>query len=217
MSVNTDHFSDIWELDPDFFSHLDYSAPMELTFITSAADSTGWPKGDRPEVALAGRSNAGKSSFLNALGASRIAKVSQVPGKTRLLNFFDAGTKYRFVDMPGYGFSKRSGDEQAGWEGLIETYIRERANLVGLILLMDIRRDWTADEIQVRDFAESHGRRVALVLTKMDTLSKSEAQKRKQEIARQSHERDIFLVTERDRKTIADVEDFVFKNWVKSK
>lgn len=124
---------------------------------------------------------------------------------------------YRFVDMPGYGFSKRSGDEQAGWEQLIETYVRERENLLGLILLMDIRREWTSDEIQVRDFAQSNGRRFALVLTKIDTLTKAEIAKRKQEITNQSQERDIFLVTERDRKTVDAVEDFVFKNWVKAK
>lgn len=190
---------------------------MKLKFITSAADSNGWPKGKKPEIALAGRSNAGKSSFINALGgSSKLAKVSQVPGKTRLLNFFEAGTHYTLVDMPGYGFSKRSGDEQNSWAALVEDYVAERTLLVGLVLLMDIRRDWTEDEQQIIDFAQAHGRRVAVALTKVDTVTRNEAVKLRNNIQRVSGERDLFLISIRDTKSIQELEKFIFNEWIKS-
>jgi GTP-binding protein len=189
---------------------------MKLDFITSAADPTGWPTPKRPEVALAGRSNAGKSSFLNALAGGKVAKVSQVPGKTRLLNFFEAGSHYRLVDMPGYGFSKRSGDEQSTWGHLVEEFVRDREVLTGVLLLMDIRRDWQSEEQMVIDFAQSFGRRVALVLTKADTLSRSEISQRQTLLQRASGERDIFPVSIREPKSIKAVEDFVFKQWIKN-
>lgn len=193
------------------------SDPMKLEFITSAADSSGWPKPTRPEIALAGRSNAGKSSFINALARGpQVAKVSQVPGKTRLLNFFTAGAHYCLVDMPGYGFSKRSGEEQFSWSDLVESFIADRENLKGVLLLMDVRRDWSADEQMVIDFAEAHGRRTAVALTKADTLSPREAKKRREIIQKDSGERDLFLVSIRDLESVAAVEDFMFKNWVKS-
>ncbi|MGE0762538.1 MAG: ribosome biogenesis GTP-binding protein YihA/YsxC [Bdellovibrionales bacterium] len=189
---------------------------MKLQFITSAADPHGWPPPAKPEIALAGRSNAGKSSFLNALGGSnKIAKVSQVPGKTRLLNFFEAGEHYRLVDMPGYGFSKRSGDEQSTWGDLVESYVSGRENLVGVLLLMDIRREWTQDEQQILDFVQSHGRRVAVALTKVDSVSRNEAQKLKSKMQKESGERDVFMTSIRDAKSVQAVEDFMFRQWVK--
>ncbi len=190
---------------------------MRFEFITSAADRQGWPLPQKPEIALAGRSNAGKSSFINALtGGGKIAKVSQIPGKTRLLNFFEAGENYRLVDMPGYGFSKRSGDEQSAWGDLVEEYLREREVLKGVLLLMDIRREWTSQEQMVLDFAQTHGRRVAVALTKADTVKRNEAEKLKAAMQKASNERDVFLTSIRDVKSVALVEDFIFKNWVKN-
>lgn len=189
---------------------------MKFTFLTSAAGRDGWPKPLRPEIALAGRSNAGKSSFINALtGNSKTAKVSQVPGKTRLLNFFNAGESYSVVDMPGYGFSKRSGDEQSEWGALVEEFIAERETLRGVLLLMDVRRSWEAEEQMVLDFAQAHGRRVAVALTKADTVSRNEAEKLKAALQRVSGERDMFLTSIRDPKSVQMVEDFMFKSWIK--
>src|SRR5262245_31840721 len=113
-----------------------------LRFITSASDYSGCPDDSRPEIALIGRSNSGKSSLLNGIAQERVAMISSTPGKTRLLNFFDAGDKYRYVDMPGYGFSARGGDEHHSWKPLIEGYLSARTNLCGLLVLLDVRRDW---------------------------------------------------------------------------
>lgn len=188
---------------------------MRVKFITSAADASGWPKPDRPEVALAGRSNAGKSSFLNALAGGSVAKVSQQPGKTRLLNFFDVGENYRVVDMPGYGFSKRSGDEQSEWGPLIEEFVETRESLLGVVLLMDVRRDWGPDEQQILDYVQAHGRRIQIVLTKSDTLNRKDLKNRMDLIAKQSRELEIFVVSNRDMKSVQEVEAHIFKNWVK--
>ena len=94
--------------------------PRPTRFLKSAVWPKDYPEADRPEIALIGRSNAGKSSLLNALVSQKAAKVSQTPGKTRLLNFFDFGDHYRLVDMPGYGFAARSGDEILAWEKMIK-------------------------------------------------------------------------------------------------
>ena len=190
---------------------------MKLEFITSAADPGGWPKASRPEIAIAGRSNAGKSSFLNVLSGNKVAKVSQTPGKTRLLNFFEAGESYRLVDMPGYGFSKRSGDEQASWGELIETYVRAREVLLGVLLLADIRREWSEEEQMVLDYAQANGRQVAVALTKADTVSRNEINKRKAAIQKASGERDLFTVSIRDQDSVLAVEDFMFRQWVKKR
>lgn len=190
---------------------------MKLEFITSAADPSGWPKAGKPEIAIAGRSNAGKSSFINILSGNKVAKVSQTPGKTRLLNFFEAGESYRIVDMPGYGFSKRSGDEQTTWGELIETYVRGREVLVGVLLLVDIRREWTEDEQMVLDYAQANGRQVAVGLTKCDTVSKNEINKLKTAIQKTSGERDLFAISIRDQASIKAVEDFMFRQWVKNR
>ena len=119
---------------------------MKAKFLKSAVNQEDYPPSDRPEVALVGRSNAGKSSLLNALAGSKIAKVSQEPGKTRLLNFFDYGKQYRFVDMPGYGYASRSGSEILSWQEMITKYSDVRENLHGVVLIMDSARDWQEEE-----------------------------------------------------------------------
>jgi GTP-binding protein len=189
---------------------------MKLTFLTSAADPSGWPIDAVPEVALAGRSNAGKSSFLNALSPQKVAKVSQMPGKTRLLNFFKAGDHYRMVDMPGYGYSARSGSEQMGWGPLIEQFIRDREQLRGVLLFVDSRREWSPDEQQVIDFSQASGRRVLVCLTKVDQLNRREKQDR--ELYYQKALKGLpyyFISAEKDPQSIQMVEDFLFKKWIK--
>src|SRR3954463_4286895 len=96
---------------------------MEISFLTSAVRPEHFPPADRPEIALVGRSNAGKSTLINLLSNRKVAKVSRVPGKTRLLNFFEAGERYRLVDMPGYGFAKRQEGERQLWREMVEAYL----------------------------------------------------------------------------------------------
>lgn len=127
-----------------------------------------------PELALAGRSNVGKSSLLNLLvGRRALARVSATPGKTRMLNVFDWGGRCYLVDVPGYGWAKAGKTDRAAWRRLVEHYVGERERLRGLIWLLDIRRDPSPDD---RDFAALLSRRampVLPVLTKADKVNRS--------------------------------------------
>lgn len=188
---------------------------LDIEYLKSAVFSVDFPKADLPEIALTGRSNAGKSSFLNSLGKTAIAKVSQEPGKTRLLNFFNVGRKYRFVDMPGYGFAKRSNDEMATWGEMVENYLATRENLLGLVLIMDIKRDWTSDEEVLADFMFDRGLPLCLVLSKADQLKKNEVEKRVHILQTQAGVDSVFAVSNVKKIGTSDVENYLFKEWVK--
>lgn len=162
---------------------------------------------------MAGRSNAGKSSFLNAMFGQKLAKVSGTPGKTRSLNFFDFGEHYRWVDMPGYGFAARSLKEKQAWSESIETYLRERETLKGLVLIMDIRRDWSQDEELMMKWCEHYSKPTLILLNKADKLSRSQGLKRKQQIEKQSG-RPSLLVSSLKKTGIEEAERYVFENWI---
>lgn len=167
----------------------------------------------RPEIAILGRSNAGKSTLINAWAGSQIAKTSSTPGKTRLINFFD-GPHYRLVDFPGYGFSKRSGDEQASWGGMIESFLSTRGPLKGALLLMDCRRDWTSEEEMLLRFMKRRGCPLGVVLTKTDKLNRSEETKVRAKFKKIEGVDAIFLVSSTKRSGIEDLEDYVYREWV---
>lgn len=183
-------------------------------YIKSAVFPKDYPPIRLPEIALAGRSNAGKSSLLNTLGGGRFAKVSSAPGKTRLLNFFDFRDKYTIVDMPGYGFSSRSGDEQASWQQLIETYIRERDSLCGMILVMDIRRDWSEDERMLKSFVGDLGVPMAIALTKADKVGKNDVAKAVASIKKKAGIVAVFPISSLNRTGHEALEDYCYKEWV---
>ena len=146
----------------------------KINFIKSASNSTSYPPLLLPEIALIGRSNSGKSSLLNALSNQKIAKVSATPGKTQLLNFFELDKKYYLVDMPGYGYAKRSRKEVFAWKNMIEVYLSRRESLVGLILIMDIRRKWAIEESQLLDWLDKERlsrKNIVIVLNKSDKLN----------------------------------------------
>lgn len=185
-----------------------------LVFLKSAVKPEHYPNADRPEIALIGRSNAGKSSFINAIGNRKLAKVSGQPGKTRLLNFFDWGENYRLVDMPGYGYSARSGNEQRSWQQMIENYLSLRGNLVGLILIMDIRRSWSKDEEGLKLWLQKINQPVVVILNKADKLSRNQKIKKMNEIKKASGVEAIFAVSCLKKDNIQEVEEFLFKNWV---
>lgn len=174
----------------------------------------GCPADSLPEVAIVGRSNAGKSSLINGISGSRIAQVSGTPGKTRLLNFYEA-PHYRLVDMPGYGFSARSGDEQRSWQQMIEPYLATRGNLVGLLIVMDIRRDWSQDENDLLNWLKPRGLPSAVVLTKADKLSRSEMLNRVRIIQKQSELPNVLPTSSLKRTGYQELEEFVFESWVK--
>ena len=130
---------------------------MESEFIKSATELSQCPIDSLKEVVFLGRSNAGKSSLINSLlNRKALAKVSNTPGKTRLMNFFLINQAYRFVDLPGYGFAKRSPGELEMWAQFIEEYLLNRENLVGLILVKDIRRKWSTDEQLIYNLSFNH-------------------------------------------------------------
>lgn len=193
---------------------------LEANFLKSAVEPEDYPPGDRPEVAMVGRSNAGKSSLLNCMiGPKAIAKVSQNPGKTRLINFFDVGSHYRLVDLPGYGFAKRSNDEKVLWRDMIFKYFESRANLRGIILVCDVRRHWEDDEDMVLDLCTSKSVKIACALTKIDKLNNSELAKQRKVWLQGSTlgESDIHFVSNLKKTGVKELEDHVFKNWVKQK
>ncbi len=143
-------------------------------FITSAVKPSGWPAHHFPEVAFAGRSNVGKSSLINRLvNRKKLAKISGTPGRTRTINFFLINEKICFVDLPGYGYAKVSKAERAKWGRMIETYLTERANLKGFILIIDSRHDLSPLDGQMAHFLHHYQIPYLTVATKADKLKKT--------------------------------------------
>lgn len=189
--------------------------PKIIQFIKSAVLAKDYPIHKKAEVAIAGRSNAGKSSFINSLSKGKVAKVSSTPGKTRLLNFFNMEDSYVLVDMPGYGFAARAGDEMEEWHRMIETYLMTRENLCGLLLVMDIRRSWTDDEELLKKFSEERGFPLLVVLTKADKMSRSQMLQAVAKIKKTSGLSAVFPVSTLKKEGQDEVEEYVFENWVK--
>lgn len=134
------------------------------------------PRGNLlPEIAIAGRSNVGKSSLINHwLGQNKLAKTSATPGKTQLLNFFLVDEKFLLVDLPGYGFAKAPPDEVERWSRAIDYYINERPTLRLVLLLIDSRRDFSQEDRDLQAWAETKGIPLILIFTKTDKLSPAE-------------------------------------------
>lgn len=138
-----------------------------------------------PEIALAGRSNVGKSSLLNLLvGRKALARVSATPGKTRMLNVFTWGDRCYLVDVPGYGWSKAGRQNRAAWRALVEGYVRERTTLTGLVWLLDIRREPSDEDRAFGRLLAERRLPVLSVLTKADQISRGRREERVAAIAR---------------------------------
>lgn len=145
-------------------------------FLKSAASPRDFPPDAGREVAFAGRSNAGKSSVINALaGNRRLARTGKTPGLTRLINFFTVRDGVRLVDLPGYGFARVAANVRAGWERAIDTYLRGRRSLAGLVVIMDARHPFTPADQAFLATARAAGREVHVLLNKADKLSRGEA------------------------------------------
>ena len=142
------------------------------SFVTSLASADGpLPGPPRPEIAVVGRSNVGKSTLLNVLvGRRALARTSQTPGKTRLLNVFAWGEGCYLVDVPGYGWAKASRPERAAWRKLVEGYVAEREHLAGVLWLLDMRRDPSPDDHAMGAILATRGVAVLAVLTKADQV-----------------------------------------------
>lgn len=184
-------------------------------FLKSAVLPQDYPPDQGVEIAIAGRSNAGKSSLINLLTGSRIAKVSSTPGKTRLLNFFLMNGKYVLTDMPGYGFAARSKSEIEEWEEMIESYLSSRESLRGLILVIDSRREWADEEQALKNFTEDRGLPMAIALTKTDKLSKNEIFTAVAKMKKAAGLENVFPMSTLKKVGHKELEDFAFLNWVK--
>jgi GTP-binding protein len=148
----------------------------QAKFLTSAATLAACPEDSAAEVAFAGRSNAGKSSAINAItGHSRLARISKTPGRTQLINFFELDPFRYLVDLPGYGFAKVPLSVKDKWQRELEHYLRERESLRGIVLLSDIRHPLKEFDRMMIDWAVASNLPIHILLTKADKLKRGAA------------------------------------------
>jgi len=151
---------------------------MDAQFVTSAARPEQFPAETLPEIAFLGRSNVGKSSLLNCLtGQKRLAFTSARPGCTQLINFYRIGGRFHFVDLPGYGYARVPKEIVFQWKQLIEHYLLHRRSLQLCFLILDARRGWMDQDLELKQWLEFHNRRFLVVATKTDKL-KSQSDQR---------------------------------------
>ena len=152
-------------------------------FITSAASKAQFIQSEKPIIAVCGKSNVGKSSFINMLAnRKKLAKVSKEPGRTRLINYFDFG-EFILADLPGYGFARVSRDEKLKWARLLDDFFAEKDRIAHVFALADIRHNPTADDMQMIEYLYYHLVPFTVIATKSDKLSKAAQSKSKTNIA----------------------------------
>lgn len=153
----------------------------ELSTVAVKPDQ--YPTTKLPEFALAGRSNVGKSSFINKmLNRKKLARTSQKPGKTQTLNFYGINDQFYFVDVPGYGFAKVSKKDRESWGAMIETYLKTREELQAVIQIVDIRHEPTGDDKMMYDWLKHFEIPVIIIATKCDKISRGQWEKHKKKI-----------------------------------
>lgn len=151
---------------------------LNANFIISAEKLSQCPDFSLPEFPLLGRSNVGKSSFINALANNKkLAKTSNTPGKTRLINFFNFADTFTIADLPGYGYAKVSEQEKAQWGKLIERYLHGSKQLRAVFLLIDIRHDPSANDKMMYQWILDQGYQPIIIATKLDKIKRSQVQK----------------------------------------
>lgn len=152
-------------------------------FVTSAASASQFLKTDKPIIAISGRSNVGKSSFINLLaGRKQLARVSKEPGRTRLINYFDYGD-FMLADLPGYGYAKVSKEEKLKWARLLDDFFAEEGHICHVLALVDSRHEPTEDDKQMVEFLYSKIIPFTVIATKADKISKAEGARNKVKIA----------------------------------
>ena len=149
----------------------------EAKLLISAYTPDQFPKDDRNELVFVGKSNIGKSSVINALlDRKNLAFVGKTPGKTRCVNYYDVANRYRFVDVPGYGFAKRSYQEALDYDALMDAYFT-RNHIVGVVLMLDGKLGLTKDDIDMIEFLRFHRFNIIAVLNKIDKANQSQQAK----------------------------------------
>lgn len=150
---------------------------MRVKFIKTAVEPKDFPKLHLPEIAVVGRSNVGKSSLLNDLLGTKIARTSSTPGKTQTIQFFTLDEALCFVDLPGYGFAKVPLHVKKNWAPMVQGYLEGRKELKLILLLLDIRREPSEEDLQMLRWAAFYKKKIALILTKVDKVSAGECKK----------------------------------------
>ncbi len=146
--------------------------------VISAVSKAQYPENSLPEIALTGRSNVGKSSFINKmLNRKNLARTSSKPGKTQTLNFYLINEAFYFVDVPGYGYAKVSKTERAKWGNMIETYLTGRHELKSVILIVDLRHPPTNDDVLMYQFLKHYSIPVIVIATKADKIPRGKWEK----------------------------------------
>ncbi|MBQ3310794.1 YihA family ribosome biogenesis GTP-binding protein [bacterium] len=150
------------------------SKQISAGFVISAEKLSQCPNFVLPEFPLLGRSNVGKSSFINCLSNNKkLAKTSNTPGKTRLINFFNFSENFMIADLPGYGYAKVSKEAQAKWQKYLEEYLLNRKQICSLVQLVDARHELQKNDLQMREWVEANNLPIFTVVTKMDYVSKN--------------------------------------------
>lgn len=182
-------------------------------FIISAVKRDQYPEDELPEIAMAGRSNVGKSSLINMMiNRKGLAKTSSTPGKTQTINFYYLDGKMRLVDLPGYGYARVSKDKKSGWGKIIESYLVNRPNLMEVFLLVDLRHDPSEDDRLMYEWIRTFGYKGVVIATKADKIKNSQLQVRKKALREKlgMSEDDVVIVTSADsRKGKYDLWDFI--------
>src|SRR5574344_2979136 len=150
---------------------------LSANFIVSAEKLSQCPDFKLAEFPLLGRSNVGKSSFINALANNnKIAKTSNTPGKTRLINFFNFSQKFILADLPGYGYAKVSKEAQNKWQQYLEEYLLNRTQIKSLIQIVDGRHELQKNDFQMRNWVKAYNLPIFTIVTKLDYVSKNKIQ-----------------------------------------
>lgn len=185
-------------------------------FVTSAVKQNQYPESVHPEVAFVGRSNVGKSTIINALTNRRkLAKVSNTPGRTRLVNFFLINGQAMLVDLPGYGYAKISKADKASWGKIIEDYIVNSPNLKRFVLLVDSRHKPTGDDIAMMEYLRYYEKDVVVIGTKLDKLKRNDIRK-SEKLIRETLQMEVneplYLYSSTSKENLQEVIDLVFKD-----
>jgi GTP-binding protein len=183
---------------------------VRYKFIKTVNKYRECPQANLPEVLIVGRTNAGKSSLINSFANQKIAYVSSAPGRTVLLNFYEAGL-YRIVDSPGYGFSigGQTNDK------VVDDYLNLRSTLVGVLLIMDIRRKWTDQEQAVADMLATRETPWAIVPTKIDKLNRRDLEGFVRGLKKVTPL--VFPVSSLKKTGVKELQKFVFEKWVQAR